>query len=74
MVKKWIQTAVKKDRKDALHKQLNIRVGNKIPNSFLEKIASKPIGSTIILFGGKIRITGLLKRRAIFALNIRKRK
>ncbi len=73
MKKQWVQTALRNDKKGALHRQLKIRPGNKIPKSVLLNIASKKVGTYFVLFGEKRRVTVLLKRRVQFALNINRR-
>ena len=55
--KKWIQGALKKHKKGALHKQLGIPVDQTIPLLTLERAAKK---------------SGLLGKRARLALNLRK--
>lgn len=55
--KKWIQKATKKGKRGALHRQLGIPEGDKIPLSVLRKAA---------------KAKGKLGRRARFALVLRK--
>jgi hypothetical protein len=55
--KRWIQRALHKHKKGALHRQLGIPVGETIPLSLLRDAATAP---------------GLLGQRARFALNVRK--
>jgi hypothetical protein len=55
--KKWIQRALKKHKKGALHKQLGIPEGETIPLQRLKSAAKAP---------------GLLGKRARLALNLRK--
>ena len=55
--KSWIRGAFRKHKRGALHKQLGIPVGEKIPLRRLESAAKKP---------------GLLGKRARLALNLRK--
>jgi hypothetical protein len=55
--KRWIQKALKRAERGALHKQLGIPVGEVIPIRRLESAAKKP---------------GLLGKRARLALNLRK--
>ena len=73
MAKKWIQKI--KLKKGALHRQLGISAGTNIPVSLLKKIEKTPVGRTITnpTRTGKRRIsvTLLLKRRVVFALNVR---
>ncbi len=70
MAKKWIQKASKSRRKGALHRQLGIPQDQKIPKSKLRKIVSTPIGRKAC---GKT-VSRLLKRRALFALNVQKKR
>ena len=62
-------------KKGALRAQLGIPSGRLIPVTLLQKIISTPIGRTIRnpTRTGKriIKVTTLLKRRAIFANNFR---
>jgi len=55
----WIQRALRKHKKGALHRQLGIPLDQIIPISLLRDAAKEP---------------GLLGQRARFALNIRKGK
>lgn len=55
--RQWIQGALKKHKRGALHRQLGIPVGKRIPLRTLENAAEKP---------------GLLGKRARLALNLRK--
>jgi hypothetical protein len=55
--KGWIQRALRKHKKGALHRQLGIPEGEKIPLLLLRDAAKAP---------------GLLGQRARFALNVRK--
>lgn len=54
--KRWIQFALRKHKKGALHRQLGIPEGEIIPLSLLRDAAKAP---------------GLLGQRARFALNLR---
>ena len=54
--RKWIQRAVKPEKRGALHRQLGIPLGEAIPLAVLRDAA---------------RAEGLLGRRARFALNVR---
>ena len=71
--KRWIQGV--KIKKGALHRQLGIPTTVDIPVSLLRKIKATPTGRTISnpTKKGKRRIavTTLLKRRVVFALNVR---
>jgi hypothetical protein len=55
--KRWIQRALRKHKKGALHRQLGVPEGEVIPLSLLRDAAKAP---------------GLLGQRARFALNLRK--
>lgn len=55
--KRWIQRALRKHKKGALHRQLGIPEGEVIPLALLRDAAKAP---------------GLLGQRARFALNVRK--
>ena len=65
-INKWIQkTSVKKH---ALHKQLGIKVGHKIPTGLLTDISKAEIGTKVR--GHKV--TGLLKKRAVLAKSLKR--
>ncbi len=72
MVIKWIQKALKKHKVGSLHKQLEIRKSKKIPKSLLEKISKTKIENIVKFQNKKIKVTLLLKQRAVMALNLRK--
>lgn len=55
--KRWIQRALKKHKKGALHRQLGVPEGETIPIALLREAAMVP---------------GLLGQRARFVLNVRK--
>ncbi len=55
--KRWIQGALRKHKRGALHKQLGIPVGEVIPIRRLESASKRP---------------GLLGKRARLAMNLRK--
>lgn len=55
--RRWIQRAIHKHKKGALHRQLGIPEGEVIPLTLLRDAAEEP---------------GLLGQRARFALNVRK--
>ena len=65
-VNKWIQKT--KLKKGLLHKQLGVKLGDKIPSGLLTDIASANIGTKVR--GHKVTLK--LKRRATFANNLRK--
>ena len=67
--KRWIQHAVKKKNKGALHRQLNIPTGQKIPTLLLRQVLKAP--HRFSTSKTKSALTRL-KRRAQFALNVRK--
>jgi hypothetical protein len=73
-IKKWIQKAGLK--KGALSRQLGIPEKENIPFSFLDEIVRSPIGSVVVnpTTAGKkrIKVTLLLKRRAVMALNLKR--
>ena len=70
----WIQSAIK--QKGALSRQLGIPIEKNIPISLLEKIRNAKIGSTITnpTKTGKrrIKVTRLLKKRAVLALTLKR--
>lgn len=55
--KRWIQRALRKHKKGALHRQLGIPEGERIPLPLLQAAAKAP---------------GLLGQRARFAINVQK--
>lgn len=63
-------------KKGALSRQLEIPERDNIPLILLRKIKVTPIGRTIMNPTSKgkrrIRVTALLKKRVVFALNIRR--
>ena len=69
----WIQKAVK--RKGALSRQLGIPVEDDIPDTLLLKIKKTPVGKVICnpTKKGKrrIRVTRLLKKRAVLAYTLK---
>lgn len=72
--KKWIQEAGDHTHRGALHSQLGVPQKEKIPKTLLLKIKSAKKGSHIrnpTKSGDRsIAVTGLLKKRANFALNV----
>jgi len=72
--KYWIQHAVRNP--GALSRQLGIPVRENIPITLLEKIKRTPVGETIVnpTKTGKrrIRVTRLLKRRAVVAHTLKR--
>jgi hypothetical protein len=71
---RWIQKARNKKKKGALHRELGIPQEKKIPRNTLQRIKRQKVG-THIRSGGKSRtVTPLMKKRANFALNVRRKK
>ena len=74
MTKYWIQHA--KPKKGALSRQLGIPISANIPISLLVKIKKSPLNIYIPLPSisnkKRIKITRLLKKRANFALNVKR--
>jgi hypothetical protein len=74
VVHKWIQKA--KPKKGALHRQLGYPTGTKIPKSELIIIKHAHVGDRVIVTGNsnksRVKVTPLLKKRANFALNVRR--
>ena len=68
MVVKWIQGAAPK--KVALHKQLGYSSAKDIPHGLLNEIYNTPVGNKV----RGHRVTTLLKRRVVFAVNAQKRR
>ncbi|MGA2130655.1 MAG: hypothetical protein ABSG05_03540 [Candidatus Pacearchaeota archaeon] len=68
MSKYWIQKALAKHEKGALHRELGIPKGKIIPNKELKKIEHAPLGTRVE--GHKV--THLLKERATLAETLRK--
>jgi len=73
---KWIQSALSKHKPGSLSRQLQVPVKDNIPFTLLEKIKTTPIGKTITnpTKKGKkrIKVTRLLKQRAVLALNLKR--
>jgi len=65
-MEKWLRKVHPK--RGFLHQQLGVPAGERIPTHILQAIVTAPVGSKI---GGQT-VTLLLKRRANFALNVRK--
>lgn len=68
----WIQKAGVK--KGALRSQLGIKEDEKIPISFLQKVAKAEVGTTLSFKGKDIKVTAKLKRRVLLAIKFRKMK
>ena len=67
-VDKWIQKSAPK--KGALHKQLGVSATKGIPIKTLADVMKTEVGKK----SHGVTVTPLLKKRANFALNVRKRK
>lgn len=67
---RWIQGARRKKTKGALHRQLGVSPGRKLPMGELKEIRDARVGTKVR--GHKVTL--LLKRRAMFALNAQKRR
>lgn len=59
-------------KKGALHEQLGIPKSRKIPVGLLNKIGESRIGNHVTYLGKKIKVTRLLKRRALLAVKLKK--
>lgn len=70
---KWMQEAFKHSHKGALHRQLGIPINNKIPKYILEHIVNSKVGHSDMIYGYRVTITALLKKRAQFLLNVEKK-
>jgi hypothetical protein len=66
----WIQAA--EPKKGALHRQLGVPEGEKIPVGILYRIRDARPGTETPVHGKKVSVTPLLKKRANFAINIRR--
>lgn len=75
MVKYWIQKSLKKHKRGSLHKQLGVPMDTKIPKALLTRIKNADIGKTIKnpskTGKRRIKVTGLLKKRAVLAHTLR---
>ena len=73
---KWIQKAVKK--KGSLSRQLRIPVKRNIPVTLLRRVVRAKPGQVIrnptSVGARRVRVTRLMERRAILALNLKKLK
>lgn len=65
---KWIHGAAVKP--GALHKQLGYPTAKDIPKGLLKEIYDTPVGN----IARRHRVTTLLKRRVVFAVNAQKRR
>ena len=74
--KYWIKKALRRHKPGSLSRQLEVPIKDNIPFSLLEKIRRTPIGTTITnpTKSGKrrIKVTKLLKQRAVMTLNLKK--
>ena len=74
--KKWIQKALSKHKPGSLSRQLQVPIDDNIPFTLLEKIRKAQIGTIITnpTRKGKrrIKVTRLLKKRSVLALNLKR--
>jgi hypothetical protein len=77
---RWIQTALEGHKSGALHRQLGIPVNEKIPYGVLNMITKSKVGERIYInsYGTIsntpfVNVTKLMKKRAILAINLRKK-
>ena len=74
--RKWIGKALSKHKPGSLSRQLEIPIKDNIPFTLLEKIRNTKIGITITnptkAGSRRIKVTRLLKRRAVLALNLKR--
>lgn len=68
--KRWIQKAVDPQKKGALHRQLGVSTSETIPKKTLRDIAKTDVGK----HSHGVKVTRLVKQRAVFALNVQKRR
>lgn len=78
MARYWIQKAIKRpgSLESFFKRKFGLPKNRRIPVSALKKIVAAKAGQTITLKVGRkkrrIKVTGLLERRAILALTLRK--
>jgi len=76
--KLWIQDAVSKHKEGSLHRQLGVPSDRKIPKTLLSRIKSAEIGDKIRnpakTGKSRIKVTRLLKKRAVLAHTLRELK
>ena len=76
--KLWIQGAVKKGKEGSLHRQLEVPLDRKIPKTLLARIKTAEIGTKIKnpakTGKPKMKVTRLLKKRAVLAHTLRELK
>lgn len=72
--KLWIKRVVKPEEKGLFHKQLGVPVKQRIPKTLVKEIVETPIGKKVrnpTKIGKKsMKVTRLMKQRAVFALNV----
>lgn len=66
----FIQKA--KLKKGALHREIGLPLGHKIPVAFLNNVSNSKIGSHITFDKRKFRVTKKLKERSVLALTLRR--
>ena len=57
-------------KKGALHKQLKVPLDEDIGIPNLRKIARSEVGGEVMIKGKKFKVSNLMKKRAVFGLNI----
>jgi hypothetical protein len=57
-------------KKGALHRQLKVPEDEDIGTSNLRKIARSDVGASVVIKGKTFKVTPLMKKRAVFGLNI----
>jgi len=76
MARYWIQDALRRHKRGSLHRQLEVPNGKRIPMRLLSKIKSAEVGKTVTnptkTGKRKVKVTGLLKKRAVVAHTLRK--
>lgn len=68
-VKKWIQKT--KMKKGSLSRQLGVPVKENIPVGVLNKVVKAKVGTKVMVPKGKVTVTKLMKRRAVFAKTLK---
>jgi hypothetical protein len=68
--KRWIQTLKEGSYKDQLKRLGLIKGDEKIPLSISQKIANADTNSTITIKGKRVKVTPLLKKRAVAHLTL----
>lgn len=81
MAKKWIKKALRYHKKGALHRQLGVSIEENISINTLNRIKNAKIGDYIYndqhyykSGSAYIKVTPLLKKRVVLALNLRRLK